>query len=377
MRLLSTFAALGLATQTLTSPSNFEVKPGDEVALKPHNPEVVKYYHQTQNRGEGFNDRSTDFETGLEDEIALKPHNPEAAKYYFQTQNRGEGYSRRLVGVEETPASTLEKRKGGGGGFGGARGGGFSSGGRSGGFSSGSSSFGSPSRGSGALLGVGLGSLAGSSSRSYYYGGVYVDHYRPPGCRSGDEMDDFHLYFKPSDSTRHKSSVISVATQWHLSYKNKLRVRLEKEAGLISIQDPRFECGWAPVMDVAKAAVHRGKVEIRPADGDISHTTIDSELREQISNILHSTYPTLEIALICLLTIGPVSLCCLYCLGCCCFRCGRRDKGKRRADPEHAHASLELTNTFQPTPVQNRQPAGQYSFPTVKLKHQHIRHQLG
>jgi len=177
-------------------------------------------------------------------------------------------------------------------------------------------------------------------------------------------MDDFRLYFNtPPTHAANSSAVISVATPWHAGYQNKLRTRFEKEAGLISIPDPRYQCDWFQVMDVSKAAVHRGTVQIQSRDGNAAHAQVDFTLREKILNILNTTYPTTEIGLI----LG----CVLACLSCFCLSdtmkcCPRKDKVKGRADPEQAHANFEMHSTFQPTPAQYgqpvTQPAAQYSF---------------
>lgn len=366
MRLLSSFAALALVTQALALPSNFEVKPYDEVALKQNRPEAVKYHHQTQERGD---------------------------VYYHRTQNGIDGWHRRFVGGDEITSSILEKRKGGGGGFSsrGKGSGGFFSGGsknsgsKNSGYSSGSRSSSSSSRssglasstgvsfrgfGGGALLGLGLGFFAGSS-----FGSSYIEC--PAGCRC-NSMDDFRLYFNtPPTHSANSSAVISIATQWHAGYQNKLRTRFEKEIGLISIPDPRYQCDWYQVMDVAKAAVHRGMVQIRARNGNITHAQVDFQLRGRILDILNTTYPTMEIGLILGFTLFPGALLVGYvlvCLCCFCLRgimkcCARKEKEKEkeRADIGQTHASFEVQSTFQPTLVQYgqplTQPAAQYSFP--------------
>jgi hypothetical protein len=354
MRLLSAFAALCLATQAHATPLNFEVSPNDEVALKPHKLEAVPYYYQTTNRGEGFDRRSIAFEARPKNGIALEPQQPGITKHHFQqTQNGGKVFEHSSIKV--SPVSDLEKRRGGRGGGHAARGGRHSSGG-GGHFSRGSSS--GSGLATGALVGSGLGLLAGSSIGAHS-GTLFDDDddddlnlKAPSDCRFTSDMDDFRLYFvshKLPGISELNYSIISIRTDWHLTYQNKLRAQLEKKLGFVSIPDPRFQCGWAPIMDVTKAAVHRGLVELHPADGNLTHT-IAPELEEQIREILVSTYPTLEITLTCLsIVFFVVLLLSFSCLERCCFGRSTKRPLQRDADLENAPVYYEWDENYRQT----------------------------
>jgi hypothetical protein len=120
------------------------------------------------------------------------------------------------------------------------------------------------------------------------------------GCRVGtSEAIKRHAYFQIPGS----SMVISVATNWVGSdvvqgYMTRLRKRLENEAGLISIPNPRQECGWTEVMDVFQYGIDRARVDVGTPNGDAANVEISLELLGTIEHILKDTYPIFELGIV-------------------------------------------------------------------------------
>jgi hypothetical protein len=391
MRLLPTLTALALATQALAAAASADsnIKTNDDVASKLETSQIVR---DTRGDFPGPFGRLDGYH-GPRDHGPRVTALPTHIKGFPGPYGRLDGWHGPSIEDKDTAPSRLKKRKGGGGG---GRGGGLS-GGRSGGFSGGRSSGfsggksgggffsgskgGSSSKGSfgkgaaagavgGAAGGYIVGSTVGGSHHYYGYGPSYPygygsSHYDssvscPAGCRCGNSMNDFRLYFKtPSTTPANSSAVISVATEWHINYQNKLRSRLEKEAGLITIPDPRHKCHWYGIMDISEALVHRGNVNLRPSKiQNGTSVDIDPKLEATIREILMTTYPGVEIGLILLFTLGPVLTAIFvilvargyislsHCLG----RCGQL-RGKRSKDPEQRDSFELSSNSFQPTSV--------------------------
>ncbi|QDS75544.1 hypothetical protein FKW77_005476 [Venturia effusa] len=354
MRLLPIIATGVLATRTLASSEDFERKVGDEIRLRPEKSEGIPFRHQVPEKGQRHAAENED----------------------LKMDGWRRGFSE-LKGSAKPAFKRLEKRKGGGGGF---SSGGFSSGGRSGGssFFSGSkgstlssggrssgSSFFSGSRGStlssgssyrggstrnglvgfgaGALTGGALGWLAGthhhdsSDQHNHHHTSTQPNSPCPPDCRC-DNKHDSRLYFTLPPALSSQNNVtnitISVKTTWAMSYPSKLRNRLVKDVGLVSIPDPRERCGWHVVQDVWETGVHRGFVEYnvpnpnpnpnpnsitnnnnKPSYGMPSTTPFPPALQSQIVRVMQSTYPVTEIGLILGLAFGLFGLAALCCYG--------------------------------------------------------------
>lgn len=368
MRFLPTIATLALATQALASSSDFEVNSGDEIRLQPERTEGIPYRHQVPEKGQ--------------------------RKFYENEDIKLDGWRRgfsELKQSEKPALKTFEKRKGGGGGFGGGRsfgGGGrgigssFTSGGKSGGIfsgggrSGGSSSSPSGSRsggltssfGTGALTGGALGYLAGN-----HHGSSSSKTRSTPSCPQDcrcDNMDDKRLYFTvPSSLSQGSNMTISIKTKWHLSYDRKLKSRLEKEVGLLSIPDPRERCGWHSMQNVWKNAVHRGSVEYHIPKLTTTNKTpppFPPPLQSQITTILETTYPTLEIGLILGFTLGlflPFTIYC--CNGIRRYKKAMKKRGNQKMDSV-LPTSVQGQHGLYPPPVeygQIQQPAPTFSYP--------------
>ncbi|TID25199.1 hypothetical protein E6O75_ATG04404 [Venturia nashicola] len=343
MHLLPTIATVALATQAIASP-DFEVNPNDEIRLQPEKTEGIHFHHQIPEKGQRH------------------PYENEDIKM--------DGWRRGFSELKESkhpPLNTFEKRKGGGGGFGGGRssgGGGrsfgssISSGGKIGGFfrgsgrsggssaSSGSRSSGASSTYSGSRSGGGISNLGAGAAAGVAIGYMAGNHHHssssqtksippcPQDCRC-DSMNTNRLYFTvPPSLSNDKNTTISIKTNWHLSYDQKLKTRLQKEAGLVSIPDPKEKCGWHVMQNIRKNAVHRGLVEFHiptapTTNKSVTPTTtttttntptttplksLPPPLQTKISSILKSTYPTQEISLILSFTLSIFFLA----IFCCC-----------------------------------------------------------
>ncbi|RDI89072.1 hypothetical protein Vi05172_g1161 [Venturia inaequalis] len=261
MRLLSGITTLALATQALSSPSDFEIRPGDEVPLQPEGTEGIPFRHQVPEKGQRKPDENED----------------------IKMDGWRRGFSE-LKKVEEPALKTFEKRKGGGGGGGGggrSSGSSSSSGSKSGGTPSGASSSNSGSRSGGSASSLGTGALAGGAvgymARSHDDDSSPSQNQStspsPQNCHYDNTHDD-RLYFTlPPQLPEGKNMTVSVKTTWHLGYNEKLKGRLEKEAGLISTADPGKQCGWHTVQDVVKNTIHRGLIEFNVPE-NTTDTTI-------------------------------------------------------------------------------------------------------
>lgn len=121
-------------------------------------------------------------------------------------------------------------------------------------------------------------------------------------------VDPYRLFFyiPTSPYGREKEPcakiVVHVATRWHANYHKQLRYYIEVETGLISTQNPNWQCGWKRELDVQSAAVHRATIDIS-LDGE-STATMNAELKGRLENVLRTTYPWVEIALVFLCTVG-------------------------------------------------------------------------
>lgn len=152
------------------------------------------------------------------------------------------------------------------------------------------------------------------------------------GCESGchcknkastsmyfaDPKQEFVNTSRPFTET--DGTVIAIVTPWIFHYDTNVKLKMEGQGfkSVPALEGNEQTCGWQIMRNVSKQAVQRGSIEWW-AKGNDTKKAPSTEQVDKIERVMRDVYPTVEITLICVLSLGPIwfSLLVWFTLYCC------------------------------------------------------------